>query len=385
MKNCYEETSEIHVIPQRFVVRLNRSYKYSCTNCSNITTAKVPLKLRPGAEHTMEMAVETIIAKFEDHMPLERQRKQMHREGLNISVKTLYGLTQHVYDLLSKDLIFLIRKDIFSNRWVHIDESPMPFYNPKKSSGYVFSISNKNASLFIFEPNRNQQIIAEILQGYQGVVVTDGLNIYNNIDKVPGIVHALCWAHVRRKFIEALQFNPMAQEMIDMIGQLYEVERNAKTMNELESLRAERSKKILYQINDWIYQVDGGYLENSAFGKAMKYYKLRKDKLSLFITNKNVPIDNNQAERQQRCPVMGRKNFLHFKSITGADTGTFFYSVVESCKVNKLNPREYLLEMGRLKLQNKTLLSPYEYAKNLRQENKSLSSVKKIDDLVMVS
>jgi mRNA-degrading endonuclease RelE of RelBE toxin-antitoxin system len=177
----------------------------------------------------------------------------------------------------------------------------------------------------------------------------------------------------------------MAQEMIDMIGQLYEVERNAKTMDELESLRAERSKKILDQINDWAYRIDGGYLENSAFGKAMQYYKLRKDKLSIFITNKNVPIDNNQAERQQRCPVMGRKNFLHFKSITGADTGTFFYSVVESCKINKLNPRDYFLEMGRLKLQNKTLFSPYEYAKNLRQENKSLLLVQKIDDLAMVS
>lgn len=86
------------------------------------------------------------------------------------------------------------------------------------------------------------------------------------------------------------------------------------------------------------------------------------------MSDANVPIDNNMAERRQRCPVMGRKNFVHFKSINGADVGAFFYSVIESCKSNGLNARAYINEMADRSAKGLTLESPYQYAKRLNFE-----------------
>jgi len=103
-------------------------------------------------------------------------------------------------------------------------------------------------------------------------------------------------------------------------------------------------------------------------GKAINYYVNRKKGLHLFLFDETVPIDNNMAERKQRCPVMGRKNFLHFKSINGADVGSFFYSVIESCKSNGLNARAYINEMADRSANNEKLASPYKYASRLNNE-----------------
>jgi len=102
-------------------------------------------------------------------------------------------------------------------------------------------------------------------------------------------------------------------------------------------------------------------------GKAINYYENRKKGLHLFLYDETVPIDNNMAERKQRCPVMGRKNFNCFKSINGADVGTFFYSVIESCKSNGLNPRSYINEMAHRSANREELESPYHYANKINE------------------
>ena len=114
--------------------------------------------------------------------------------------------------------------------------------------------------------------------------------------------------------------------------------------------------------------MDGKFLDTSSMGKAINYYKNRKKGLHLFLYDERVPIDNNMAERKQRCPVMGRKNFNCFKSINGADVGTFFYSVIESCKSNGLNPRSFINEMAHRSSQKKCIESPYQYAIILNKE-----------------
>ena len=120
----------------------------------------------------------------------------------------------------------------------------------------------------------------------------------------------------------------------------------------------------------WIKDQEGHYLESTSLGKAIKYYSHLKEGLHHFLSDKHAPIDNNMAERIQRCPVMGRKNFLHFKSINGADVGTFFYSVIESCKLNGLNAGAYINEMAHRSAQGKSLTSPYQYSLELTEKVK---------------
>jgi len=137
MNNCFEESSEIDVNERKYIHRRHQRQKYSCKDCHNVVTAPGGVKLTPGGEYSIQMATQIAGDKFEDHIPLERQRKQMQRVGLNVEAKTLFGLTEHLYRRLYT-LSELIRKDVLSEKWIHIDESPIDFYNPNKSKGYIW-------------------------------------------------------------------------------------------------------------------------------------------------------------------------------------------------------------------------------------------------------
>lgn len=368
MNNCFEESSEFEVVERRYLLKRHRRQKYSCKGCNSIITAPGGVKLTPGAEFSIQIATQVACDKFEDHLPLERQRKQMKRAGVNVEVKTLYGLTEHLYNRL-RPLENLILEDVLSERWTHIDESPIDFYNPEKSSGYVWSISNPRGAYYQFEPTRSGKVAQEILKNYKsGVVVSDGYKGYDFLKSWDHLVHAYCWAHVRRKFFEAMNFDDDAEKIVDFIDELYEVEHEAETIDDLEELRSTKSYRIVKKIDDWMESMDGHYLNSSSLGKAINYYIQRKEGLHYFLQNKYVPIDNNMAERRQRCPVMGRKNYLHFKSINGADVGMFFYSVIESCKSNGLNARAYINEMAHRSANGQELESPYRYSERLTEE-----------------
>lgn len=136
MNNCSEESTEMEVIERRYIIKRHKRQKYSCKGCNNIVTAPGGTKLTPGGEFSIQIATQVASDKYEDHLPLERQRKQMKRAGVNVEVKTLYGLTEHLYNRLYP-LEGMIRQDVLSENWVHIDESPFTFYNPKRDRGYI--------------------------------------------------------------------------------------------------------------------------------------------------------------------------------------------------------------------------------------------------------
>lgn len=373
MKNCFEESSEFEVIEREYILKRHKRQKYSCKCCNKITTAAGGVKLTPGGEYSIQMATQIACDKFEDHLPLERQRKQMKRAGINVEAKTLYGLTEHLYNRLF-ELNELIRLDVLSEEWIHIDESPMNFYNPNKSKGYIWSMSNTRGAYYQFEPTRSGAVAREMIAGYSsGCVMSDGYSGYNFLDSdedYKDIKHAFCWAHVRRKFYEAMAHDKDAELMVDLIDKLYEIEHMADEVHQLREIRLDNSVKVVMLIDEWVDSMDGHFLNTSSMGKAINYYLNRKKGLHLFLYDETVPIDNNMAERKQRCPVMGRKNFLHFKSINGADVGSFFYSVVESCKSNGLNARAYINEMAHRAANKEKLESPYGYASRL---NKNIS------------
>lgn len=368
MKNCFEESSEIEVIERQYIVKRHKRQKYSCKCCNKVTTAKGGVKLTPGGEYSIQIATQIACGKYEDHIPLERQRKRMYQEGIATEVKTLYGLTEHLYNRLYP-LNEMIRQDVLSEKWVHIDESPINFYNPNKSKGYIWSMSNPRGAYYQFEPTRAGAVAREMLAGYdKGCVVTDGFSGYDFLDNVNNIKHAFCWAHVRRKFFEAMSHDDRAEIAVDLIDKLYDIEHLAKDLKQLKELRSEQSREVVKLIDDWIKSMDGNFLDSSSMGKAINYYINRKEGLDHFLDDETVPIDNNMAERRQRCPVMGRKNFLSFRSINGADVGAFFYSLIESCKSNGLNASAFINEMAHRSANGKELETPYNYAKRMHDE-----------------
>ena len=363
MRGAYEESSEIDVHDRVYLIRKHKRQKCKCSNCGKILTAKGPLKLKPGAEFSVQMAVQVADDKFHRHIPLNRQTEMMASRGLLVSTKTLFGLTEHLMNLL-KNIPTMIRSEIHGRAHIHIDESPMDLLNPK-TKGYVWSITNQLGAYYQYETTRSGKVAKELIADYRGIVVADGYSGYEFLEKNENITLSLCMAHVRRKFFDARNSYPPVEEILSLFEQLYDVEHAAKTIAELGKLRSEKSSVVMNQMEAWIKAQAGKYLDNSPIGKAIYHVSENWNRLSRFVKDPLIPIDNNSAERSQRRPVMGRRNFQGFRTINGADTGMFFYTIIESCKVIGVAPNLYMLEMALRSLKGETILSPYQYALEL--------------------
>ena len=284
--NSFEESSEIEVVERKYIVKRHKRHKYSCKDCNNIVTAPGGVKLTPGGQYSIQLATQIASDKFEDHIPLERQRKQMHRGGIRVDVKTLYGLTEHLYNRLYS-LNELIRQNVLSEKWVHIDESQFNFFNPKKSKGYIWSMSNPRAAYYQFEPTRSGAVAQEMLRDYSsGAFVTDGFSGYSFLENGETLKHAFCWAHVRRKFFEAIAHDLKAQEVVDLIDNLYKIEHEAQSLDELKILRETKTHKVVKEIDQWIESMDGKYLESSSMGRRLIITLVERKVFIIFSTMK---------------------------------------------------------------------------------------------------
>jgi transposase len=370
MKNCFEESCEIHVTERKYILRRNKRKKGKCEKCGKIFVAEGGPKLTTGGEYSIHMGVQVVDDKFSHHLPLERQRKMMEEAGLNVDTKTLFSLTSHVASLLS-DIPEMIRQEVLTQKWVHIDESPMKILKTD-SNGYVWSISNNFGVYYQYEITRSGKVAKEMLGGFKGTVVCDAYVGYDFLEEIAGIILAYCWAHVRRRFSEAIENYPKAEEMVDLIDELYDIERKAQSFDELLTLRQKESTKVIEKIEAWLSDLKGGYLKDSTIGKAINYMAPRMLQLKRFLNDPYIPIDNNAGERAQRDPVMGRKNFLGFRTINGADVGMTHYSIIRTCKILRLNPKTYLLEMSLRAAKGELLKTPYQYG--LEIKNRILNS-----------
>lgn len=368
MKDCFEKSSETDIELRRYKINFHLRQKYKGSLCGKIVTAPGPAKLRPGGEFSIKMATEVACDKFERHIPLERQKKELVNHGLNIDTKTLYGLTKYLY-LLLEEIPNLILKEILEGKWINVDESPMPYFNPKKMRGYIWSISNNVGTYYYFSEKRNSQIAKDLLDMYVGNIVTDAHSSYNFLDEWLEITHALCWSHLRRKFFESIVNYPQAEKVVELIDGLFEIERRAESFDDLKKLRVEESLTLYETIEEEIKNIKNGenFLKLSSLGKAINYFEKRKPGFKAFIYDPYIPLSNNKAERSQRDPVMGRKNFLAFRSINGARIGTAFYTIIGTCKTLGLNAKNYIFEMALRSARKEAIQTPFEYGQSLKK------------------
>lgn len=357
MAGAFEESGEIDVTDRVYAMKRHKRQKCKCTACGKIMTAKGPDKLTAGSRFSVAMAVQVVDDKFHHHLPLNRQSEMMAARGLAVGTRTLYALTEHLMKLL-EEIPAIIRAEIHAGRYIHIDESPMDILNPK-TKGYVWSISNPMGAYYQYETTRSGKVAREMLSGYSGVIMADAYSGYEFLEKEAHITLALCLSHVRRKFHDARESYPKAEEMLDLIEELYRLEHTAADFVQLHKVRSEKSKPVIERMQQWMQDQNGRYLVNSTIGKAISYATENWDRLIRFLDNPDIPIDNNAGERSQRRPVMGRNNFLGFRTINGADTAMFFYTIIASCKLIGISPKGYMATMALRALKGEKLISPY--------------------------
>jgi transposase len=232
---------------------------------------------------------------------------------------------------------------------------------PEKGSKrwWAWALASPEAVAYQILDSRSKDAAKEVLSGYKGIVMTDGYGVYAGVAKeAPELKLAHCWAHVRRKFVEADDITPgVGREALDLIGQLYDVERDAKeNPKEHLRLRQVRSRPILDQLRDLAFNHRG--LPESKITKAFRYMLSLWTGLTRLLDDPSIPLDNNATERALRGTVVGRKNHYGSKSKRGTEVTALFYSLLETAKLVGADPRRYLIEATRAALLDQAPVLP---------------------------
>ncbi len=355
----FEESEEIDLVQASYQVVRHKRQKYTCRCGSCVETALGPAKLTPGGRYSVDFAVHVAVAKYLDHLPLARQVRQMARAGLALDTQTLWdqllALSRHLAPSCEA-----LHAHVLAAPVVGADETVWPLLERGGAKRwYAWSLAAPDAVFYRISPSRSARAAAEILRDYAGIVVCDGYGAYSALAAAsreglggrPAFTLAHCWAHVRRKFIECEPAFPEAGKALDLIGQLYALEAEAREAEvsdpraHLARLRAERSRPLVAALRDWM--LGQRVLPQSGLGRALAYADGLWPGLVRFLDDPAIPLDNNHTERALRGLVVGRKNHYGSKSLRGTQVAALFYSLLESAKLAGLDPAAYLTEATR--------------------------------------
>jgi len=357
MAGQQEVSDEITVVERRFVIARHQRQKYRCRCNGAVVTAPGPRKLIPGGRYSAAFGVEVAASKYLDHLPLERQSRMMEREGLVVSSQTLWdqidALARHLeptYQALAAQTL--------SSPVVHADETHWRLMAKSERKKYwVWCLSSERSAFYRIFDNRAKGAAASLLSGYRGIVLADGYGAYQSLALAgPGFTLAHCWAHARRKFVEIEEHYPQpVREILDLIGELYAVEREVPRAQEEEppaeaarrlalraEVRQERSRPVVERIRQWTGSQRA--LPRSGLGQAVHYLLELWPGLTRFLDDARIPLDNNPVERALRGVVVGRKNYYGSRSRRGCEVAALFYTLVESAKQCGVEPKSYLLQ-----------------------------------------
>jgi len=370
MRGQTEDSEEITVVERRFVLVQHHRKKYRCACNGCIDTAPGPRRLatRPdtrGRRYSPTFAVEIAVNKYVDHLPLERQARIMSREGLTIESQTLWDQIEALATVLQPTYDAL-RRYVLAAPVIGADETWWRLLGgPARTRWWAWSVTCDDAVTYTILESRSQDAARQVLNGYHGIVLVDGYGAYDALARAgPGVTLAHCWAHVRRKFVEAESHYPEpCREVLELIGQLYAVERTcpgndagasedgrAEALALRATARREQSAAIVDAIRAWALPQRA--LPESSLGKAIAYMLGLWAGLTRFLDDARIALDNNATERGLRGMVVGRKNHYGSRSKRGTEVAALFYSLIESAKLCGVEPKAYLLCATRAALEN---------------------------------
>lgn len=347
------ESSEMVSVRERgFVLETHEREKLRCACNGAVVTAPGPLKLLPKGRYSPSFALEVVIAKYADHLPLERQVQIMRRDGLRVDTQTLWDQLDALAVHLAPTYEAIIA-NILKHPVIHADETRWELLdNGKTKENKTFQAWGLVAPELVgyrILDSRGKQAARSIFGEYEGVVLADGYTVYSSLAAETGkFVVANCWAHVRRKFVECEgNFPAEAGAALDYIRRMYAVEREATAHNRL-ALRQEKSRPTVDALMTWAREMKAKVLPRSGIGEALGYMLNLEAGLRRFLEDVRIPLDNNAAERALRGVVLGRKNHYGSRSRRGTEVAAILYTLMESAKLAGVSPRAYLTAVAEL-------------------------------------
>jgi transposase len=322
------------------------------TGCTEIFKPVMPAPLLPHSYVSASVATEVLVRKYVDAMPLYRQEQMWKRIGVELKRNTMANWAIQIAESYLQPFWEHMRQALVLQSAMHVDESVLQVLKeegrpPSAESRMWVYASTKRADIqircFDYKDSRNGECAKAFLEGFEGILISDGYSGYN---KVPNVIRAGCWAHARRKWFEAMPkgatvSNSKAAWGYELCNRLFAVERELENLSsqERQRQRAQRAEPILNEYWAWL---DTIFQPTGKLKDAVTYSRNQKEHLCTFLSHGEIEIHNNQVENAIRPFVVGRKGWLFADTPKGAQASAILYSVMETAKANALNLELYI-------------------------------------------
>ena len=361
-----EDRSErLDVIPTQYQVIVTRRPKYACRACEGaMVQAAAPGRLIEGGLPTEQLVADVVVRKYADHCPLYRQAQILERQGIAIDRATLAFWVGYASAEL-KPVWRQIREMLLGSARLFVDETRAPVLDPgrgRTKTGYFWTLARDDrpwggqdprAVLYSYAPGRGAEHAVALLKGFAGVLQTDGYAAYQgltNPNREGGAVTlAHCWAHVRRKFYDIAQGSPspIAAEALKRIAVLYQIETEIRgqSAEARRAVRQDRAKPAVEALKVWLMERLAEVSGKSVIAVAIRYALGLWEGLIRFLEDGRIEIDSNTVERSMRPIALNRKNALFAGSDEGGENWALLASLIETCKLNGVNPQAWLTDV----------------------------------------
>lgn len=368
-------TKQVECEPSKLRVVEHIQKKYACKPCGKLKESKRPESPLPKSIATASLLSEVIIKKYEHHIPLYRQSKIFRQEGIELPDNTLGNWMMQCGDIL-KPLKEALWGSISSTNVLQADETTVKVLTEKKK-GWMWAYHGCDPGnrfiIFEYKNSRAGAAVNERLVDYEGILQTDGYSGYNALRNKTEVITIGCWAHCRRKFAAIVKISKKpgsAHKVVKLINKLYKIEREAKAQGldfaGRQKLRRKEAALVLEDLYKLLVELKQKTLPKSALGEAVTYGLNQWSELKIYVDHGAAEIDNNWVENQIRPFAIGRKNWLFTGNERGANVAALFYSLIQSCRLNKINARKYLIyvlnqthRMRRKEVDTKSLLPQF--------------------------
>lgn len=355
-------SEQLDIVPMQVRVLRHIRKRYGCPGSQHApVTAKLPAQPLPKSNASVDFLAMLLAVKFVDGQPLARFENVLARHHAVVPRQTLArwvigsaGVLQPLHNLM--------RDVLLGGALIHMDETVVQVLKEEgkaaTSNSYMWVQTggppDKPVVLYDYDRSRSASVPTALLEGFKGYLMTDGYDGYNAVARIDGIERLACWAHVRRRFVEATRVQPKgkrgrADEAVSLIGKLYGVERQCKdAAPEARHLaRQQSSVPVLAALHAWMLQHTPLVTPKSALGTALAYMGNLWAQLERYTERGDLPIDNNRCENAIRPFVIGRKAWLFSDTPAGAHASAVIYSLVQTAKANGLEPYTWLRQVLR--------------------------------------
>ena len=358
-----EDSSErLDVIPVQYRVIVTRRPKFACRACEGIVVQEpAPARLIEGGIPTEALVAHVAVARFADHQPLYRQAQTMSRQGVLLDRSTLAFWMGYAAAEVAP-VVARLREIILSSAKLFADETIVPVLDPgrgRTKQGYFWAIARDDrpwgghdppAVVYTYAPGRAHHYAITLLGGYRGIVQCDGYGAYKRLAGAAGdgVTLAFCWSHLRREFYDLAKAGaPIATETLSRIASLYQIEQKIRGMTAERRLavRQAESWPLVDDLHAWFIAQLPKLPGRGPTAEAIRYALNHWKGLEQFLADGRIELDTNSIERAMKPIILSRKNSLFAGSDEGGANWVCMASLIETCKLNQINPQVYLTDL----------------------------------------